>query len=286
MDGYGQIAADAHLAVIASSAGRGWAGLYVEEVWHRAADFGLPAIPDHLLVFHLGRPLQIKEQLGGNEGRLGEGSLTILPAEAPTQWQLGREGDVRHLHLFLRPDFVGTVAAEAGVYPDRVEIVPAIGARDPRFAEIGLALLGELHTDGLGGRIYAESLATLLAVQLLRHQSTTGLPPLRRAARLSPAMLGRAREYVEEHLGEDLSLAALAGAVGLSPYHFARLFRASTGLSPHQYVIRRRVERAQLLLTTTDRSLTTIAHEVGFASGSHLATHVRRQLGVTPSQLR
>jgi AraC family transcriptional regulator len=286
MDGYGQIAATAQLSVIASSAGRAWDGIYAEEVWHRVADFGLPAIPDHLLVFHLGRPLHVEEQLGGNEGRLGEGSLTILPAESPTQWQLGRQGDVRHLHLFLRPAFIGVVAAEAGVYPDRVEIVPAIGARDPRFEQIGLALLGELHADGLGGRIYAESLATLLAVQLLRHQSMASLPSPRPASRLSPAMLGRASEYVEDHLGEDLSLAALAGSVGLSPYHFARLFRESTGRSPHQYVIRRRVERARLLLTTTDRSLASIAQDVGFASGSHLATHVRRVLGVSPSRLR
>ena len=99
-------------------------------------------------------------------------------------------------------------------------------------------------------------------------------------------MLERVREYVEEHLGDDLALAALAGAVGLSPYHFARLFRASTGLSPHQYVLRRRVERARLLLAATDRSLAAIAQDVGFASGSHLATHVRRLLGVPPSRLR
>ncbi|HZO32745.1 MAG TPA: AraC family transcriptional regulator [Chloroflexota bacterium] len=286
MDGYGALAASAQLSVVASSAGRGWDGIYAEEVWHRAADFGLPAIRDHLLVFHLGRPLHVEEHLRGQEGRLGEGSLTILPAEAPTQWQLGRQGDVRHLHLFLRPSFIGAVAAEAGVYPDRVEIVPTIGARDPRFEQIGLALLGELHADGLGGRIYTESLATLLAVQLLRHQSAAGLPTPRPGARLSSAALGQVRELVEEHLGEDLSLTALAGSVGLSPYHFARLFRASTGLSPHQYVIRRRVERARLLLATTDRSLASIAQDVGFASGSHLATHVRRLLGVSPSRLR
>src|SRR6185369_3572574 len=120
------IAASAQLTVVASSAGRDWDGLYAEEVWHRAADFVLPAIPDHLLVFHLGRPLTVAEHLGGREGRLGKGSLTILPAEAPTRWQLGRQGDVRHLHLYLRPSFVAAVAAEAGVSPDCIEIVPAI----------------------------------------------------------------------------------------------------------------------------------------------------------------
>jgi AraC family transcriptional regulator len=280
------IAASAQLAVVATSAGRGWDGLYAEEVWHRAADFGLPAIPDHLLVFHLGRPLAVAEHLGGREGRLGEGSLTILPADAETRWQLGRQGDVRHLHLYLRPTFINAVAAEAGVAPDRVEIVPAIGARDPRFEQVGMALLSELRSDGLGGRIYAESLATLLAVQLLRHQSTAALPASLPAARLSPTLLGRAVDYVEAHLGDDLSLASVAAEAGLSPYHFARVFRASTGLSPHQYVIRRRVERARDLLATTDRSLSSIAREVGFASGSHLTMHVRRVLGVSPSELR
>ena len=109
---------------------------------------------------------------------------------------------------------------------------------------------------------------------------------LPRPGRLSPVALGQVAEYVDVHLGDDLSLAALAGEVGLSPYHFARQFRVATGLSPHQYVIRRRVERARLLLATTDRSLAAIAHEVGFASGSHLATHVRRLLGVAPTRLR
>jgi len=103
---------------------------------------------------------------------------------------------------------------------------------------------------------------------------------------LTPAALKRATEYIEENLAEDLSLAAVAGAANLSPYHFARLFKASTGFSPHQYVIRRRVERARLLLATTDRPLAFIAQEVGFASGSHLARHFRRLLGVPPSDYR
>ena len=280
------LAEAAHLAVIGSSKDRGWSGIQAEEVWHRAADFGLPAIPDHLLVFHLGRPLRIEEHVGGHEGRLGEGSLTILPAGAPTHWRLHQRGAVRHLHLFLDPTVIHTVAAEAGVNPDRIEIAPGLGVRDPRFEQIGFGFLSELRSGGLGGRLYAESLATLLAVQLVRHHSSVALPSPRRSARLSPTALASATDYVEEHLAEDVSLAAVAGAAALSPYHFARLFRETTGLSPHQYVIRRRVERAKLLLATTDRSLAVIAADVGFARGSHLATHFRRLLGVTPSSFR
>lgn len=271
-------------SVVASSKDRGWSGIRAEEVWHGAADFALPAAPEHVLVVHLDRPLRIEERLGGREGRMGEGSLAILPAGAETRWHLQREA-VRHLHLSLDPALLAGVAAEAGLNPDRVEIVPAIGVRDPRFEQIAFDFLSELRSGGLGGRVYAESLATMLAVQLLRQQSSPKLPA-ERPGRLSPLQLRHAADYVEEHLGDDLSLAALAGAVGLSPYHFARLFRESTGLSPHRYVIRRRVERAKLLLKGTDLSTAAIAAAVGLASGSHLATHFRRLIGVSPHDFR
>ena len=90
----------------------------------------------------------------------------------------------------------------------------------------------------------------------------------------------------EEHLAEDLLLSDIAAVVHLSPYHFARLFKESVGFPPHQYVIQRRVERAKLLLSTTNWSLTAIAHTVGFAHESHLALHFKRLTGVTPRYYR
>lgn len=87
----------------------------------------------------------------------------------------------------------------------------------------------------------------------------------------------------EDHLAEDLSLSALASVACLSPYHFARHFKESTGLSPHQYVLHRRVERAKLFLATTTWSLLMIAHTVGFAHESHLALHFKRLTGLSPN---
>ena len=84
----------------------------------------------------------------------------------------------------------------------------------------------------------------------------------------------------------DLALGEVARVAHLNPYHFARLFRAATGASPHQYIIGRRIERARLLLTTTGWPLAFIAQEVGFASGSHLALHFRRRFGVSPTAYR
>ena len=94
-------------------------------------------------------------------------------------------------------------------------------------------------------------------------------------------------EYVEEHLGAGPTLEQMAAVARLSPYHFARQFKAATGLPPHQYVILRRVERArQLLQAGTDLSLAEVAAWAGFSDQSQFSHHFKRLVGVTPSQFR
>jgi AraC family transcriptional regulator len=93
-------------------------------------------------------------------------------------------------------------------------------------------------------------------------------------------------DFVDDNLSMDLGISEMAGVANLSPYHFSRQFKRSTGLSPHQYVIGRRVERARELLSGTDLSVGAVASAVGFAHQSHLAYHVRRRFGVAPSSLR
>jgi AraC family transcriptional regulator len=88
------------------------------------------------------------------------------------------------------------------------------------------------------------------------------------------------------HLDEELTLERLAGETGFSPYHFARLFRQTTGQTPHQFVLGERIRRAQALLSGTDQPLAAIAVESGFASQSHFTQVFRRQLGCTPGQYR
>jgi transcriptional regulator of acetoin/glycerol metabolism/AraC-like DNA-binding protein len=100
---------------------------------------------------------------------------------------------------------------------------------------------------------------------------------------LSPGAMRRIREYVEAHLGDSMDLATLAAVAGLSIHHFARGFKQSTGLTPHHYLTRKRVERAQDMLAHTALSLSEIAYAVGF---SHLARHFRQMLGITPGQFR
>jgi len=272
--------------IVQSSSGKGWNGLDVAEVIHPLDDFALPAIPRHVLVINLGSPSEIQEHLVGRQGHLETGNLVILPAGAPTRWHLEREGEVRHLHLYLSPTLIQKIADSANINPESVEIIDALGVLDPQVTTIALALLRELRSDGLGGKLYVESLATILGIHLLRHYSSVKHSSPTRSVGLPGAMHRQVVTYIEDHLAEDLSLSDIAAVVHLSPYHFARTFKEAVGVSPHQYVIGRRVERAKLLLATTNWPLTVIAHMVGFAHESHFAQHFKRLTGLTPSSYR
>ena len=93
-------------------------------------------------------------------------------------------------------------------------------------------------------------------------------------------------DYIEASLEEGLTLAEFSAVAHMSPFHFSGLFKASTGLSPHRYVVDRRVERAKSLLQKTGLPLHEVARLAGFTDQSHLAKHFRRQLGVTPRRFR
>ena len=277
--------------VLLSSSGRSWSGVDAAEVHHPQDDFGTPAIPRHVLVVNLGSPFDAKETLRGREGYLGSGGIVVLPAGAPREWHLERRGEVRHLHLYLDPTLIQGVAAGAGLDPEKAELVEALGIRDSQIEHAAMSLLSELRSEEAGARIYAESLANVLAVNLLRRHSSLGRSSVRkleheRPSGLPEASLRTALDYVGDNLAADLSLAEIAREVGMSPYHFSRMFRISTGLSPHQYVMRQRIERAKALLKHTDLPVGVVAREVGFASSSHFAQQFRRLVGFVPSAFR
>ncbi len=96
----------------------------------------------------------------------------------------------------------------------------------------------------------------------------------------------QAIDYIHTYLNRDLSLTELASVVNISPNHFASLFKQAMGISPHQYVIQQRVERAKLMLSKTDLAISDIAIQVGFSSQSHLTQQFKRVTGLTPKQVR
>jgi AraC family transcriptional regulator len=98
--------------------------------------------------------------------------------------------------------------------------------------------------------------------------------------------LRRVTEYIQQNLDKDLRLAELAALVYMSPYHFARLFKCTTGVPPHRFVVRQRIARASAFLATQELSVAQISRMVGFRTPSHFATVFRRVTGVTPRRYR
>ena len=149
-----------------------------------------------------------------------------------------------------------------------------------------LAVNDELTADAAGGRLAAESLANLLAVHLIRTASAPRPPARRTDGALPRGKLRAVVEYIEEHLDAGLTLEQMAAAAHLSAYHFARQFKAATGLPPHQYVIARRVERAKELLQGDGPVPGGGGRHAGFSDQSQFSRHFKRLVGVTPGRFR
>lgn len=212
------------------------------------------------------------------------GSISLVPAGSPVRVRK-REGKDQ-LHIFVEPGLVAQVAVEVfGLDPARVPLPPLDGLDLPHLRVTMGAVDAELAAGTTGGGLVAESLANVLAVQLIRQVLAPRRLERGRDAALPRGKLRTVVEYIEVHLDAGLTLEQMAAAVHLSTYHFARQFKAATGVPPHQYVIARRIERAQQLLhPDRDLSLAEVAAIVGFSDQSQFSHHFKRVVGATPGQ--
>lgn len=274
---------------------RSWEHVSAARLARTVDEISMPPLPDHVIMVNLGGPHDLEERIDGRAFRTSGffGDVAFIPAGTPAEFLslAGEPQGVECVAVRLDPGFVRDAALGADVDPDGIELVGLLGGRDPEIERIGTSLLSELENGGLLGDLYADSLATLLAVSLLRNHSSLGRAGARRTE-LTPAgglprgSLRRVKDYVEENLSGELTLAELSGVAHMSPFHFSRMFKLSAGLSPHQYVIRRRVELAKRLLSGTGLPLHEVARTAGFTDQSHLAKHFRLRLGTTPRAFR
>jgi AraC family transcriptional regulator len=277
--------------VLASRELRAFGGV-AEVALHRAlpGEQESPALGAVGLSLHLSGPNPLWQRWGGGKPREyveRPGEVATVPPGVPFE-QVNR-ADSEDLHLLFADGFFGRVAAEAGADPGLVEVPQRSELVDPLMERLMRSFVPEIENWGLGGELYAEGLATALAVHLLREHSSLGEGTKRRVAReprpggLSARALKRATDYIGDNLASGaLSLEGIASEAGYSPHHFSRLFRESTGLPPHQYVIRERVERAKDLLLR-GHPVGEATRRVGFSDQSHLSRHFKRFYGVTPA---
>jgi AraC family transcriptional regulator len=211
------------------------------------------------------------------------GHTCVIPSGQPytARW----DEELEYVLVYFDSGFIARAASDLFI-PGRVEMVEACGASDPLIRQIGLSLTTEIASGMPAGRVYGESLVNLLAAHLLRHYSAAGGKVLPFSGGLAKHKLRRATEYISEHLDGELALADIAGAVELSPYHFARAFKQATGLTPHQFLIKARIERAKSLLAETELPIVEVSHRAGFKNQSHFTTIFRKLTAMTPKAYR
>jgi AraC family transcriptional regulator len=209
----------------------------------------------------------------------------MVPAGSPSRWRWSGRKD--SLHIYLEPDLVARVAAEAfGLDPARLTLPPLDCLDLPQLRATMVAVDAELTAGGAGGPVASELLANVLAVHLIRHVLAPRQPARGRDGVLPRGRLRAVVDYIQDHLDASPTLEQMAAVARLSPYHFARQFKTATGLPPHQFVILRRVERAKQLLQGGDLSLADVAAHAGFSGQSVFGLHFKRLVGVTPRQFR
>ena len=169
---------------------------------------------------------------------------------------------------------------------DDFKLIPACPAQDTLATNIIAALCAALRAQVEEGSIYAQAMGNALAVHLLINYSTHTKPTEIATGKLSPRKLKLVVKFVDENLDKDLNLTTLSSLVKLSQYHFSRAFKQSTGLSPHQYIIQKRIERAKYLLKQSTITINEVSIDCGFANPSHFAKHFRKHIGISPKQFR
>jgi len=234
----------------------------------------------HRIFIHLSPDTHTICRENGRAFWRSEGDIDLVPRNKPVGFDA--LSAYESLEIRLAPGVLDRVAAELGhpTNAERFEVRHML--RDERIYHLARALEREQQANSPTGQLYADSIGVALAARVLRLTENT--PHAR--TRLSSTQLKRVLDYIEAHLEDPLTIDTLSREAGASSSHLRTWFKVATGLSLHRYVVRRRVERARNLLLQGQLSTSEIALAVGFSHQSHLARWMRREIGITPSDVR
>ena len=269
----------------ASSEGLGWSSAFASVQRERAYEGKLHALSDSLMVLHRGGPVDITYTVGGKSvGRhIPKGGVFFLPA--------GHECDVAlhaaldSTHIYLRSDLFAE--GEPGAHNVLGGLAPMYGENDAVLAHLAAAV-GDTIIAGLpASSLFVDPIVSAIANRFIAiNYHTPAAEPGKQTQRLTHRQMQRIREFVEANLETDIRLEMMAGICGRSTEYFVRVFKATAGVSPYQYVLNLRIERAKALLGVEGASIADVALQCGFSHQEHLTRMFRRFTGVTPGRYR
>lgn len=219
-----------------------------------------------------------------HDGVVLPGMLNVTEPGVAARGLFREPGDALHLHV---PNRLIAECAQDTHGGDTAALPSGAGpAPDPLMERLGMALLGAEQLGSLFRPLYADSIGIAIVARLLASVRNAGVSERPRTAPLAKWRLKRAMDHVESHLAEPVSLADLASSAGLTRMHFAAQFKAATGLRPHEYLLRRRIERAQEMLAGSGEPVVGVALQVGFQTQAHFTSVFKRFAGQPPHAWR
>lgn len=273
--------------ILVSSKGLNWDGIYIERGENEGFNPDDITVPQHYFAMNVGPSYEWEWRDGKTfkTHRYDPGELWVNPAGVPFSHRINTHNEF--VLLTLDPSKLTEALPHYPLLEQQV-FKRQHKVRDRHLQTLMQALLVEAESGGPNGRLYADTLSTALAAHFVNHYGIDVLLHLLPEQTLERQRLGQVIEYVEAYLTEDLSLNDLALVSGLSKFHFARLFKQAFGLTPHRYVMKRRVERAAAELKAEfSQDIVTIAqvaHQFGFTDQSHFTRVFKQVKGLTPKQ--
>ncbi len=280
----GRISAGLAGPPVTTSRGKPWNGFFVKVNGPTDVEAQQVMLLKHAIYLQLESDAQFEWTGDGRfvSKSIEPGQIIVCPANRLYSATLRHRGS--HLVAFIEPEFLAG-AMDNGVAAERLPLRWEHGIDSPPLRELLLLLHAEVTRQGNSDGHYATAIARLIALHLVKHHSSPMIASNKRGG-LSPTKLRKVATLVEQRMGSEMSLEELATAAGLSVFHFARVFRQSTGMSPFQYVLKRRIERARELLLEPHARIGDIALECGFCDQAHLTRHFKRITGSTPAAFK